>query len=555
MDAGVGNGPEAAGSALEKAVIWRSRTYASLLGMAGGAGNPVAIAGESVTKARRTAMIAIPLSVAGAVVFTPLALLGCALPLLAFLLPEVKLRDRVAQRREGVEKELPFFSVLVGVLGGAGVPLYTILKGLEKSDVFPAMRNESMLVVRDVEIFGMNPIEALERLVAHHPSKRFGEFLLGYTSKARSGGDVASYLTAESGSLLMELEQSWAGYVARVGVVGSLMITIFGVVPLLLMVAGVFSPAFSAVGLLYFAVIGVPLFTLALLFMAGRMQPAHDAPVSGSLVKASLASLAAVAVWAATRSPWETAATGFILFFLMYGFNVRERLAETRAVDKGVTRFLRDLLEYKRQDYDLSRAVMATEAHGGYTPQFARILAGVASKLRAGVPLDEVKVECDSRLGRLTFLLLGHMSRSGGGTVDTVYQVSNFADRTMQLRKNAVAEMRPYLVLSYLSPVLLAFGVTFVGGVLASLGGNLRPGLLALHLSSAAPTTPPDPLSQTSNLLIVVAAASMGLIGAKMTDLTVKNTLRAAAAVALAGGAVALMSFVGIHSLTGLFTK
>jgi archaeal flagellar protein FlaJ len=553
VDAGVGKGSEATGSAFERAVIWRSRTYARLLREAGEAGNPVAMAGESVAKASRTAMIAVPISVACAFVFTPLALLGCGVPLLTYVLPEVRLRDRRAQRREGVERELPFFSVLVGVLGGAGIPLYAILKDLVKSDVFPAMRNESKLVVRDVEIFGINPNEALERLESSHPSKRFTDFLLGYTSKARSGGDVVSYLTSESGSLLKELEESWAGYVARVGVVGSMMITVFGVVPLLLMVVGVFSPAFSAVGLLYFTVIGVPLLTLALLFMAGSMQPTHDAPVRGSPVMASLASLVGVAVWAVTRSPWEAAATGFILFFVVYGLHVRERLAETRAVDEGLSRFLKELLEYERQDYDLSRAVMATDAHGGYNPQFARILAGVASKLRAGVPLDEIKVECESRLGRLTFLLLGHMSRSGGGTVDTVYQVSSFADRTMHLRKNALAETKPYLVLSYLSPVLLAFGVAFVGGVLSSLGGNLRPGALALHLSSAA--TPMDVLSQTSNLLIVVAAASMGLIGAKMTDLTVKNTLRAAVAVALAGGAVALMTFVGIHSLTGLFTK
>ena len=540
---------------VSKAVLRRSRRFSELLKRSGRIGNPVALAGSSVVRGVAGALVAVPLSVAVGVLFSPWGFLGCLAPLALYYAPEVKLLDEVAERREGVERELPFFSVLVGVLGGAGVPLYSILTGIAGSDVFPRMRDEALLVKRDVGIFGMNPNDSFERVAETHPSKRFSEFLLGYTSKVRSGGDVPAFLSSESGSLLADLEEGWTRYVARVGMVGSMMVTVFGVVPLLLMVVGVFSPGFSIVGLAAFAGVGVPIFTMALLYLAGRMQPAGEDPPRGRAALAVALSLPAAGLGVLAGEAWLAAAAPLLIFFAAYGLSVKEQLAESKAVDEGASRFLRDLLEFKRQDYDLSRATIALEAQGRYDPRFGRVLSRVATRLKAGVPLDEIRVECRSRIGRLTFLLLGEMSRSGGGTVDTVYQVSSFADRMIRMRENAAAEMKPYLVLSYVSPLLLAFGVSFVSGVLSTFSTALRPGVATFRFAGLQAGAVPPGLGEVSDLLIVVSAASLGLIGAKITDFTVKNTLRASVNVALAVVAVGVMAAMNAHSLPGLFLR
>ena len=73
-----------------------------------------------------------------------------------------------------------------------------------------------------------------------------------------------------------------------------------------------------------------------------------------------------------------------------------------------------------------------------------------------------------------------------------------------------------------------------------------------MHLSGFSLGSLPPGLSQVSDLLIVVSAASLGLIGAKMTDLTVRNTLRASVNIALAVVAVMAMAAVGSHSLSRL---
>jgi len=530
-------------------VRWRCDRLSPLLVRSGRIANPAVLATESVAETISSAMVATPLATLLVLLVTPWAALLAFAPLVILVMPELRLRDRIAQRREGVERELPFFSVLVNVLAGAGVSLYSVLRDMTTSDMFASVRQEALRVRRDVAIFGMNPNDSIERLASSHPSSRFADFLLGYTSKARSGGDVALYLTGESGSLLRGLEEGWARYASRIGIVGSMMITAFGVVPLLLTVVGVFSPSFSDASLLLYTLVAVPLVAIALLFMAGRMQPVRDEPVKGRAGWSILVSLPGALAAAFLWGTWASVGAASFIFFVAYGLSVREQIADTRAIDEGLARFLKDLLEYKRQEYDLTRAVLATQVSTRYNARFDRLLSRVASQLKAGVPLDEVRVECRSRLGKLAFLLLGQMSRSGGGTVDTVYQISSFTDRMAEMKRNAAAEIRPYVILSYVSPLLLSFGIAFVGSVLSSVNRTARPVLAGLGAGATQGSASQVPQGQISDLLIVVSAVALGLIGAKITDFTVRSTLKASVNVALAIAAVAATSAAGSHSL------
>ena len=488
-----------------------------------------------------------PAAIVGSILVSQWFLALFAVPPAVYALPDITLRDRAAQRKESTDAELPFFSLAVGVLAGAGVPLYSILEEVAKGDFF-SLRKEALLVKRDVAVFGMNPVDAIERMALGHPSARFKEFLLGCTSKIRSGGDLGPYLAAESASLLGGVKEGWARYVSRIGLIGSMMVTAFGVVPLLLLVAGVFSPGFSILGLVAYAGVAVPFMTAGLVVLAGRLQPMKLEMARGrtwaGLAAAIPISLAAYH-WG---NVWESLALGSIAFFVVYGMPVRTQLSEARDFEQGLSRFLKDILEFKRRDYDLARAVVAVSGATEYPAAFDKVLSEIAAQLRMGAPLDEVKVRCRSRIGKLIFHLLGQMARSGGGTVDTVNQLSTFVDRVKESMRETSAEMKPYLALSYLSPLLLAFGVAFVGGVSTSLGGmsKIAEGIGQSGLQFGAV---PGALEQTADVLIVASSASLGLIATKITDMTIRNTAKAAVNVLVAAIAVAVVSFVGPHSL------
>ena len=415
--------------------------------------------------------------------------------------------------------------------------------------MFGRIRDEALLVRRDVEVFGSDPNEALETLAASHPSRKFCSFLNGYTSKVRSGGDIPAFLSGESGALLRELEEGWTRYAARAGTIGSSMITVFGVVPLLLLVVGIFSPSISVFGLTVFTGLCVPVFTVLLVYAAGRMQPAGDQPLEGNLARSLVLSLPGLAVALVAPQVWLTAASTLFIFLVVYGISVREQRVEMREIDEAVPEFLKDVLEYKRQEYDLARSVASIAARRRYTPAFDRVLALAAVQLRAGIPMDELEVDPKTRLARTAFFVLGQMGRSGGGSVETVYQLSAYTSKVVEMKRSTRAEMRPYMLLAYASPVLLAFGVSFVQAVLQSFSSAVKPSLSGARSTGLQVGTTPPALLDVSSLLIVVSAAALGVIGAKMTDFTVRNTLKASANVVVAVSATYLLSLVGLSSL------
>jgi flagellar protein FlaJ len=537
---------------LRQAVERRSVRISSLLARSGEVGNPYVTSAKSLTNSLVATVVLVPLSaVLTLFVWQPLLFIS-ALPLAFYLAPEVRLRDKVSQRREGVEGELPFFSILVNVLGSAGVPFHSVLAGVRESDVFPRMKVEAGLVRRDVRVFGADPNEALERLAFDHPSKKFGSFVNGYTSKVRSGGDMSAYLSGESGFLLRELEDEWARYVGRAGMIGSMMITVFGLIPLLLLVVGVFSPSVSVLGLVAFTAVGVPAFTVLLVYLAGRMQPAGDVVLSGRVGLSAVAAAPAFGLLLLTGQMWVAAAGTLVVFSLTYGLSVRRQLSERRDIDEALPRFIKDVLEFRRQDYDLTRSLVSIATNNRYNSSFDRIMTVMAVQLKSGVPVDELELDPKTRLARIVFMVLGQMGRSGGGTVDTVFQLSAYTTKVVETKRNTLAEMRPYIILSYLSPVLLAFGVTFVGGMLKSFGKAAAPGITSLSLGGLQFGGVSPAMMETATLLIVVSAAALGVIASKMVDFTVKNTLRSSTNVIVAVTATYLFSTLGLSGLLHL---
>ena len=534
---------------LRKLAEYRARRFSSLLAQSGTIGNPYVLAAKSISQTVFAAAILVPLGIVlGIFVWLPLALLSL-LPAMLYAYPEMRLRDKAAERRDRVERELPFFSILVNVLGSAGVPLYNILNEVADTRIFDSIRREALLIRRDVTIFGMNPLESFERLASQHPSRKFSSFLYGYTSKVRSGGDIPSYLLGESGSLLRELEESWTRYAGRAGIIGSMMITVFGVIPMLLLIVGVFSPATSVVDLTVFTAVGVPFFAILLVFMAGRMQPVGEEPLVGNAKLSLLLSLPGLGVGLVSDQVWLGLASILFLFCTLYGFTVISQRREMKEISDALPEFLKDLTEFKRQEYDINRAILAMASRNKYTPSFDKVLRRVAAQLKTGTPLNEIGVDPKDRLARVVLFVLGQMAYSGGGTVDTLFQLSTYTSRVVEMKRSTMAEMRPYLWLSYLSPVMIAFGVAFITGIMGSFGSLVRPGLSTIHVANLSIGVVSPQLKEVSNFLIVTTSAALGIISAKMVDFTVRNTLRASTNVVIATIVAFLLTQVDLVSL------
>lgn len=70
--------------------------------------------------------------------------------------------NNASDRSISLERELPFAAAYISVMSSGGIAPYDSFKRLTEVNLMPAMSKESRDIVKDVEIFGVDPLTALE---------------------------------------------------------------------------------------------------------------------------------------------------------------------------------------------------------------------------------------------------------------------------------------------------------------------------------------------------------------------------------------------------------
>ena len=124
-----------------------------------------------------------------------ISMLSGAFTIIGFYLYPIYKADNLKRK---LEDELPFTTGYMTVLAGSGVTPEKIFLSIARMDVPLAITEESRRIVRDVELFGIDIISALERASKRSPSEKFKNFLEGFIATIHSGGNLVSYLTERS---------------------------------------------------------------------------------------------------------------------------------------------------------------------------------------------------------------------------------------------------------------------------------------------------------------------------------------------------------------------
>jgi len=122
-------------------------------------------------------------------------LLAGAISIIGFYLYPLIRADSL---KRNLEDGLPFTTGYLSILAGAGVPPAQMFHSLARIDASLAVSQEAKNIVRDVELFGVDVISALEASSRRMPSERFKELLEGFIATIHSGGDLAKYLSERS---------------------------------------------------------------------------------------------------------------------------------------------------------------------------------------------------------------------------------------------------------------------------------------------------------------------------------------------------------------------
>lgn len=97
-------------------------------------------------------------------------------------------------RRKSIDTNLPFALAHMGSIATSGIPPSAIFKLLSDFEEYGVLAEEMQKVVRNMEVFGMDPMSAIRGVAKRTPSEKFKQILLGFVSTIEGGGDLKTYL-------------------------------------------------------------------------------------------------------------------------------------------------------------------------------------------------------------------------------------------------------------------------------------------------------------------------------------------------------------------------
>ncbi|HYC26942.1 MAG TPA: type II secretion system F family protein, partial [Nitrososphaerales archaeon] len=97
-------------------------------------------------------------------------------------------------RAASLENELPFVLGYMSILAGGGLSLIDSLREIANLDIFSSASKEAKRILIDIDVFGHDPVTALDRAAKYSPSREWGDLLAGYTTVLRTGGDHINFL-------------------------------------------------------------------------------------------------------------------------------------------------------------------------------------------------------------------------------------------------------------------------------------------------------------------------------------------------------------------------
>lgn len=129
-------------------------------------------------------------------------------------------------RKKKIENALHFATIYLSTLAGAGTPPHLLFKVLGTFSEFSEISDIASKISRDIEIFGLNPAEAIARSVERVPSSNLRELLWGIRGTITSGGDLRRFLEEKAEAYTNEFKRKLEEFVKVLSIFMEIYITV-----------------------------------------------------------------------------------------------------------------------------------------------------------------------------------------------------------------------------------------------------------------------------------------------------------------------------------------
>ncbi len=451
-------------------------------------------------------------------------------------------------RKEAIENELPMLIGFLGVLSGGGVsPVSTLRRISGMSKIFPASAKEAKRILIDVEVFGVDPITAFENAAKYTPNKSFQEFLYGYTTVLKVGGDVKNYVNNKLKETLDQSTSKVRRITDSVGTLAEAYLTVTAVMGItlfsLFQLEGVIAHNNSGLQTLYiFSYLVVPALSGLFIFIIDGTQPKqpyfNKRPYYVLMACMPIGLALFLIPLPLEPSLHVSLALGAIMIIPSV---VAFRLSRNRAgLEKALPDFIRDVAEGRKIGLSPEGSIeqLASKNYG----RLSKSIKTMGSQISWGLPIIKViktfAESVDSWITMAIGTLMVEVVDVGGGTVSSFSQMADFTRKVNEIEADKRAALRSYIFVVYMAGIMLVLTtfmmvyflstpIKFSGPVAATPGITITPATVQGLLTAS-----------------IFDGWVIGFVAGKMGGGTVADGFKHALALVIVGASMVAMSGV-----------
>jgi archaeal flagellar protein FlaJ len=421
--------------------------------------------------------------------------------------------NNASDRSAGLEREMPFAAAYISVMSSGGIAPYTSFKRLTQVDLMPAMSKEARDITKDVEIFGVDPLSALDIAAKKTPLDIFKEFLSGYASTVIIGGDIGHYLERKAEDIFKARALRVKAAAERLGMLLETFIIVMVMMSLCFYIlfavnniqTGVSTNANNDIsaysGILLYTYIFTPMLSMLFIYLAHSMQPKTPVVDMRPYKVFAVSSVVAIIVFllltnfmGLTQLPLFTTlqaygvdlsialATALFISAAPAGIVYVRLMNKRNSMEQGVSNFLRDLTEVRKTGLSPEKCIESLSKREYGT--FSKELRKISSEISWGIPIKKVMMDFLHRtrswMVQIVMFLLVETIDVGGGTIAMVESLARFNNLTQEVEKEKKMSVRPYVMMPYLASILLVATTVMMMG--------LTTGIAVPGAQTAAPT-------------------------------------------------------------------
>jgi len=387
---------------------------------------------------------------------------------------------KAGERAHSLEREMPFAAAYITVMATGGIAPYMSIKRLSKVELMPATRREAREIMRDVEIFGVDPLSALEDSAKNNPLDIYTDFIAGYSSTVITGGDISHFLETKTHDIFKARSMRIKVAAERLGTLLESFVIVMVLMSLcfyiLFSVDAIYSTGVSMYSsMILYTYVFAPMLSIVFIYLAHDMQPKSPitewrpykvAALSSAfagflfLMFTGFAGLINIPVFNAIKGLVDlpTALAVSLFVATMPAAIVYSQLARKKAaVEKGIASFLRDLTEIRKTGMAPEKCIenLSRRNYG----EFSKDLERISSQLSWGIPLRQVFLDFIRRtkswLSQLVIFLLVEGIDVGGGTIAMIESLTRFNNMTQEVEKEKKMNSRPFIMIPYFAALML----------------------------------------------------------------------------------------------------